>query len=68
MKMAKHWVVYNHVPTARGVVTLEELTAAERQALADRLYLAVARALAPEGVEVRLAGGRTRGQNAKQAV
>jgi|GEM_PF-2483716 len=69
MKTAVDWVVRNHVPTARGVVPLEELNDAERQALADRIYLALARALAPEGVQVRLAGRQdTHGQNKKQAV
>ncbi|MBY6276639.1 MAG: hypothetical protein CWE10_10545 [Symbiobacterium thermophilum] len=69
MKTAIRWVVRNHVPTARGIVSLDELTGAERQAIVDRIYLAMARAMAPEGVEVRLARGhQIHGQDKRQAI
>lgn len=43
----------NYIVTRRGRVPLDQATAAERRALVRNIYLAFARALAPEGVDIR---------------
>lgn len=47
------WTVVNTAATSRGDVPLDQLTAQERMHLVEKIYLSVARALAPAGVQVR---------------
>lgn len=47
------WTVVNTAATSRGDIPLDQLTQGERQHLVKRIYLSVARALAPAGVQVR---------------
>jgi hypothetical protein len=48
------WQVRNYVVTPTGERLLDDLTRQERTELARRIHLALAQALAPEGVEVRV--------------
>lgn len=54
------WRIEQVVLTDRGEIPLDQARAEERRQLAENIYVAFARAQAPEGVQVRLARGSRR--------